>query len=529
MARTRLTNPRQIAELQYNPYQQAFLSARRARVCPGTCVFGLDDLATAVGGPIVGQRFAWSMLDSLTCPRCGGAGIRPYRRFFLRAGRRGGKTRIGALSAAEETIVPGSIGWCCAPSYPELEDYVIPAFFSVLPSEWFDHPQTEWSEDRLHLRLPNNAEVSFRSLDNPDRGAGPGLDWVWIDEARKIQELAWQILRPALTERKGIAWLTTSPDWGEDWCHRTFWLPALNQQPGFWAVTYTTKDNPIIDPAEVEDARKTMPPALFRREYEASVEYPEGTIYGDAIDGTLAGDDRIRKWLPEWPAIHPTRQCLVALDPGTDHPFAAVLIVVTPYGLVVCGEYEERHKTYLEHATDVKKMVGGLTPRYGIDRSQAQAAIELSQYGIFAAGTENDVEAGVQRVFAWMQTGRMLISTARCPKLIARLRQYRWADVPETKRGQMAPVPFKKDDDLPDALRYGVMMWPELPTSKEAEKFLAKPVRNLLTLPDQDRLLIERNHEPDPTEDGLVRVTDDFTPEDRDVPLTDPALGDFYR
>jgi hypothetical protein len=198
--------------------------------------------------------------------------------------------------------------------------------------------------------------------------------------------------------------------------------------------------------------------------------------------------------------------------------------------LVVCGEYEARHRTYLEHATELKKIVGTLTPRYGIDRSQAQAAIELSQYGIFAQGAENDVEAGIQRVFAWMQTGRMLISTSRCPKLIARLRQYRWADVPETKRGQLTPVPFKKDDDLPDALRYGVMMWPELPTSAEAEKFLLKPVRNLLVLPDEQRRLIERNHEPEPTEDGLVRVTDDFTPHsDRDVPLTDPALGDFYR
>ena len=530
MARTRLTNPRPVNDLLYNPYQQAFLSSRRARVCPGTCVVMESDLQTAVGMPLVGSRFMWSMLDTLFCPKCGAVGARPYRRFYLRAGRRGGKTRIGAQSAVEECTVPYSQGWCCAPSYPELEDYVIPAFFSLLPSDWFDHPLTDWSEERLTLRLPNMAEVSFRSLDNPNRGAGPGLHWVWIDEGRKIQELAWQILRPALTEHKGIAFVTSTPDWGEDWCHRSFWMPAVEGRAGYWAVTYLTKDNPIIDPAEVEEARLTMPPELFRREYEASVEYPQGTIYGDVIDRCLADDAKIATWLPEWPSIHPTRPVLVPLDPGTDHPFAGVVIVVTPKGLILVGEYEERRKKYLEHATALKLLTVGLTPRYGIDKSQAQAAIELAQYGIFAQGAENDVDAGIQRVYAWMASGRMLLSTARCPKLIGRLRQYRWADIPETKRGQLAPVPFKKDDDLPDALRYGCMMWPELPTSAEAEKFLHQNGRNLAVLPADVRATIERNHEPEPSEDGLVRVTDDFqSVSDRDYPLTDPALGDFYR
>ena len=232
----------------------------------------------------------------------------------------------------------------------------------------------------------------------------------------------------------------------------------------------------------------------------------------------------------EYPEIHPSRQCIVPLDPGTDHPFAGLLIVATPRGLICLGEYEERQKFFHEHASGLKQMVGALTPRYVIDKSQAQAAIELSQYGIFAAGAENDVEAGINRVVAWMMSGRMLISITRCPRLIARLRQYRWAEIPDTKRGQMAPVPFKVNDDLPDALRYGVMSWPELPTSAEAEKFLKKPVRNLEVLTLDARRAIERNTEPEPSEDGLVRVTDDFTEYGgRDLPLNDRGIGDFYR
>ncbi len=496
MARTRLTNPQPLVQLKYNPYQQAFLQARRWRMCKGLCV-GAD-----------GERQTWSMLEHQACPKCGQPGMRPFRRFFLRAGRRGGKTRVGALSAIEEMTVPYSVGWCCAPSFPELEDYVIPAFFSQLPQHWFD--RGEWSEDRLTFIAPNRAMVQFRSLDDPNRGAGPGLDWAWIDESRKIQQLAWQLLRPALTERKGIAFLTSTPDWGEDWCHKDFFVPALEGKPGYWATEYRTVDNPIIDPAEVEDARRSMPPELFRREYEASLEYPTGTIYGNLIDKSEADDDDIRKWIPEWPRLDPSRQCIAAIDPGTDHPFASVLLVATPFGLVVVKEYEEREGLFIEHARRLKGLYAPLTPRWGIDRSAAQAAIELAQHGIYAQAADNDVEGGIQRVYSWMALGQLKISKTECPRLIKRLRHYRWAEIAETKRGVSKPQPFKKDDDLPDALRYAVMLWPELP--RDGPALLDPSKRNLALLSPQARAEIERNavREEDPSAEGLQRVTDSY-------------------
>jgi hypothetical protein len=523
MARNRITNPEPRVTLLYNPYQVAFLNARRLRYCPKLC------LASD------GSRLAWSMLETIYCPACGEKGMRPFRNFFLRAGRRGGKTLIGALSAVEECAVPDTKGWCCAPSFPELEDYVIPAFFSHLPQEWFQHPLTEWSEDRLTLTLPNRSMVSFRSLDDPNRGAGPGLDWVWIDEGRKIQELAWQILRPTLIERKGIAWVTSTPDWGEDWCHKNFFVPATEGKPGFWATEYRTVDNPTVEEAEVEAARSSMPPELFRREFEASLEYPTGTIYGPLIDKCEADDDKIREWIPEWPEINPEHQAIAAMDPGTDHPFAAVIIVATTRGLVVVREYEEREGLFIEHARKLKGLVPpGLKVRWGIDRSAAQAAIELSAHGLYAVAAENDVEAGIQRVYSWMATGQMLIAKSSCPRLIKRLRHYRWAEQAETKRGVNKPTPFKKEDDLADALRYACMMWPELPRDSITLD-VTRGVRNLSLLSPDARRQIERNAlvDKDPHEDGLVRVTDDFTEiyDGFNVPLAavDSPMQDFYR
>jgi hypothetical protein len=327
-------------------------------------------------------------------------------------------------------------------------------------------------------------------------------------------------------------WVTSSPDWGEDWCHRNFWIPAEQGKPGFWATTYKTIDNPILDPAEIELDRDTMPPELFRREYEASIEFPTGTIYGEVIAKADASDDDVRAWLPEWPHIDPSRTSICGLDPGTDHPFAAVLIVVTPNGLVQVSEYEERGKPYIAHATSIKGMLrgeSGLTPRFAIDRSQAQAAIELAQHGIYAQAAENAVEAGVQRVFSWMAAGKFRIARSRCPKTLKELRQYRYADLPEGKKGLPQGVQvFKKDDDLCDALRYALMLWPELPVKHDPfEKDKAK--RDLALLSPTARKEIERNAPPEETPDGLIRVTDDFSPIYSDVqPLGNTTLGDFY-
>jgi hypothetical protein len=222
---------------------------------------------------------------------------RAYRILSLFAGRRGGKTRIGALGAVEE-MKPDTLGWACAPSYPELHDYVIPAVMAVIPRQWIGSA----SESRLELTLKNNAKVAFRSLDDPNRARGPGLDWAWIDEARKIQKLAYSTMLPALLDKKGVLTITTTPN-GQDWCFEEFWEPVDKGHVGFWRCRYHTADNPSIDKEEIEFHRRTMDPLFFAQEYEADFVTFAGAVYGDTItDQLLRTDDEIKQHFPEWPA-----------------------------------------------------------------------------------------------------------------------------------------------------------------------------------------------------------------------------------
>lgn len=453
-------------------------------------------------------------------------GTRAYRRFALFAGRRGGKTRIGAVGAGEELSVPNTLGWACAPSYPELLDYVIPAVFAVIPEDWID----DWVASRYLLKLKNGAQCAFRSLDDPDRGRGPGLHWVWIDEARKVAEKAWDTVLPALTDKRGVAWITTSTN-GFDWTYRRFWLPASAEKPGYWAVKYRTIDNPDIDPEEIEAAQNELDPVFFQQEYLGEFVSFTGAIYGPLLAPQILNDERlITNVLPEYPNIDVTRASIVGMDPGADHPFGAVIAVATDAGLVVVGEHLKRNLPAFDHVRLMRQMCRGLHPdRWAIDRSQKQMAIELSQHGLYATAANNDVVSGIQRVQSWLRTRKLWFIEPWCPRTVEQMRNYQWAENVATDGQARREQAKKVMDDLPDSLRYLLMLWPELPSMMEkpelddAQRFL----RDLESVPEAHRWEVERIRRLSSADRGEdLSALDEML-----VPMDNPAgmgVGDFY-
>lgn len=420
--------------LLYNPYQQKFLEARRARLSNGH---------------------------------------RAFNRFALIAGRRGGKTLIGALAGVEEAAKPNTLGWCVAPTYGDLHDYVIPAIMRVLPSSWIREGKEGWSAFNQRLTLVNGSQIAFRSADDPQRMRGAGLDWLWLDEACKTNKLVWDTVEPALTDRFGAAWITTTPN-GYDWVYKTFWQRADNpkyRRPGYWAVRYRTIDNPHFHTAEgraeIEEKRLTTDDLWFKQEYEAEFVSFEGAIYGPRTGPCMLNtDDEVRKkFLPSWPKIPPELPVLIGLDPGADHPFAAVKVLATPQGLLVYQEYARRMSSYADHAEYLLRWTEGHQDvRWACDRTANQAQIELAHLGIPTSSAENSVVLGIQRVQAWMRTERIGFVVPRVPMLLDELQTYRWKDTSTTDGEKGREQVFKQDDDLCDALRYAVMLWPELPT-----------------------------------------------------------------
>jgi hypothetical protein len=115
-----------------------------------------------------------------------------------------------------------------------------------------------------------------------------------------------------------------------------------------------------------------------------------------------------------------------------------------------------------------------------------------------------------------------------CPRLVKRLQSYRWAET-NKKDGSTGPreLVFKKHDDLPDALRYGVMTWPELP--KGDPQAIGSRPRTFAGMPDNVRLEIERMRRCEDIErrNGDEAKASDTYDHQHYVDDGEAAIGDF--
>lgn len=459
--------------MYYQPDQEAFVKARRNRYCQ-KCKLEYQAI------PPIRE-----------CPKCGSRGKRHFNYLTIIAGRRFGKSRIGSISCVDEAAFPHSIVWACAPTVPKLHRYVIPAFQELIPEDWVK----DFKSDLLDLYLKNGSLIHFQTLEDPDQGRGQGLDALWIDEVCELTKKHWEVIRPSLAGDTA-AFFTTTPR-SFDWVYEELYKPAEDEMPGYWGVIAKSANsaNPKLTPEFLARERASMSETMFRQEYEADFVNFTGAVYGNLLSPQiLHSEEEIKKIIPEWPQIEPWRTVLIGIDTGADHPFGGVKIVSTEKGLVVVGEYLKRDGSYIQHAGELKRlayshgMPGSI--KWGINKNERQAIIEFGQHGIWCQKAENDVVSGIERVKSWLYNKQLFFIENRCPLTIKQMQTYRWDDnYSPTDQQKLKEQVYKKDDELPDCIRYALLCWPELP--KGAPE-LEKPERDISMLPPETQHTIMR-------------------------------------
>lgn len=415
---------------------------------------------------------------NLTAPRA-------FNRFLLLSGRGGGKTLIGAHSVREELMIPGALWWVMGATHKLLWDSTFPTLVGLLHPDWIQR----WDPEHVEITLKNGAKVAFRSLEDPDRARGPhGVNGTWYDEAAKCPKRGWDVGTPMLIKAGGVA-LATTTVLGYDWTYEELEQQALiYKEPGYWAAKWKTLDNPLfrtnqVMREQVERDRRRMTPQFFAQEYECERANAEGLVYGELIrQNELRTDDDVRRYIPEWPDISPSRQVLIGLDEGGDHPFGALLIVKTDKGLVVVRDYLERMKAHSAAHDDIYNKMG-LTRwserSFAGNKNALNLRLEWGLKGTGVIPAESKQEVGIQRVQSWLLLGQLKFAYT-APRTIQQLSAYRYADntKPSTGEKKDKELVFKLKDELPDALRYALMAWPELPDPDKPE----------LSRAEQDRL-----------------------------------------
>ena len=454
----------------HNPYQEAFQAARRLRFCLNCQTTGsMDENCN-----FTCLKCATKHESNLTAPRVND-------QLLAVAGRGGGKTLVGALAAREEMMAPNSIGWVLGANYKLLHDSTFPTLVRRLNPAWIKR----WDPEHMEITLHNKAKVAFRSLEDPDRARGPhGVSWGWFDEAAQCPERAYDVFTPTLIKAAGIVIASTTV-LGFDWTYERMEKKAIRKDPGYFAIKWWTEENPLFrsNPVmmrKIERDRKSMTAEFFDQEYKAERRSATGLIYDYKLieTQTLNTDAEVKLVLPEWPMVDASRQIVVGLDSGVDHPFGAIALVVTDKGLVMVGEYLERHQATSQHLSPIMTRFGlnRFNPQnitWAANRNEANLRLEFGIKGITVLPAEAKHEVGIQRVQSWLHTKQLFIVASHCPITLDQMKAYRRAEN-TTADGQKKAVEavFKQKDELPDALRYAVMAWPELP---DVDKVILTP------------------------------------------------------
>lgn len=183
------------------------------------------------------------------------------------AGRRCGKSRLSAVSLLIEGLKcpKGSAVMYVAPTQGQARqiiwDLLLDLGREVIASTHVNN---------LDITLINGAKIYVRGSDRPDTLRGVSLTYLVLDEVADIKPDTWEkVLRAALSDKKGNALFIGTPK-GRNWFFDMYNLGDSEEDEEWKSWHFTTKDNPLIDPKEIEGAKKTLSSFAFKQEYEAS-------------------------------------------------------------------------------------------------------------------------------------------------------------------------------------------------------------------------------------------------------------------
>jgi phage terminase large subunit-like protein len=222
------------------------------------------------------------------------------------AGRRCGKSRLAATALIIEALKcpAGSAVLYVAPTNGQARQII----WDVLLDIGRDVIQSSHINN-MDITTINGAKIYVRGADRPDTLRGVSLTYAVLDEVADIKPEAWeQVIRASLSDKKGKALFIGTPK-GRNWFYDLFKLGQTEEDNDWKSWHFTTKDNPLIDPTEIEGAKKTLSSFAFKQEYMASFdnagsnifkeewikygEEPEHGSYFIAID--LAGFEEVAK------------------------------------------------------------------------------------------------------------------------------------------------------------------------------------------------------------------------------------------
>lgn len=417
--------------------------------------------------------------------------FKDWRYSVLDWGRRTGKTICAAAEAVAEMGLPNRRIWIVAPNY-ELTDRVFEYVYKwIVIDGCFGKDsvvKASKTRDNRYIQLAWGSFIRGKSAEAPDSLVGEQLDLIIFDECARCNEMIWlENLEPTTIDRQGRVMFISTPR-GKNWFY-TYYMRAFDDETadkGWASSNFATGQNPFINQAWLESKKAETPEIVWRREYEGSFEDFGGLVFPEfraklKEDGGHLYDPKTTRLESDWPNYR-------GIDIGFRLPTACIWGKVDTAGDIwIYREYEEAGLVHEDHAQNISAL--SVEPVYqtyispdaarrgGIQREDITPAKIYRENGLYTRSADDQVNPGLSIVARYLRATledspshpRIYISLD-CKRLIQTLENYQFLEVNNRQDLDQPDRPRKKDDHLPDALRYLLAARPRFLTKwKSAE------------------------------------------------------------
>lgn len=278
---------------------------------------------------------------------------------------------------------------------------------------------------------------------------GSTLAYAYVDEAVCIPEPFWKMLESRLSVPNAQLFATCNPEGPAHWLKKQYIDRPQDHDIKVW--NFNLDDNPVLDEPYKKAIKSSYTGMWYNRYILGQWALASGAIY-DTYDHNNEYDKQM-----ENPSYY-----IVGMDYGTTNPTAAVLCAITPNRWPQIRVEEEyyydsaktgRAKTDAELVNDIMRFIQHkhISAIY-LDPAAASMKIALRQADLPVIDANNDVLLGIKLTNKFI-SGKNLVIHKSCQNLREQIQSYAW-DSKAADKGEDRPI--KKNDHLPDSLRYAI-------------------------------------------------------------------------
>lgn len=274
----------------------------------------------------------------------------PCKYYTLDIGRQFGKSMLAQNQALDFMANNGWSGAWVSPTYKQAKkvaDELDSAFAGLFT----------YNKSELTMKLPNGAQLQFFSSERYDNIRGFTFDFLIIDEAAHQQEEAWTEVLRATVLVKGKKVLFVSTPKGKNWFHTMYQLGKVDDN--YTSFKFTSYDNPLIDPKEIDAAKETLPDHIFRQEYLAEFLDDGSGVFVNVKDCIKEADK--------------PRRYYAGIDLGRADDYTVLTVVNEKDQEVYCERW--RRKEWSEIVNNIVQVLNKYKPSTYVEANGTQDAI----------------------------------------------------------------------------------------------------------------------------------------------------------